>query len=224
MSELSFNGSDFAPIKHILTFHRSIPPCKNRIRNHTSGIQAWLPPPPLNTDLRFHLRSAFLLRLALPRINQVIRSHQTAILVRLRKLFPSPTKAIANAGVSLNFIDSTTLLKRACEMNRSMALIVIAALALTSAGQAQAWPQEMNSQVERRPNVLFVSVDDLRPEVGCYGNPVIKTPNFDAFAKTGTTFLRAYCQSAACAPVSGECDDWSATGLDARLGSEWQVS
>jgi arylsulfatase A-like enzyme len=52
----------------------------------------------------------------------------------------------------------------------------------------------------QRPNVLFVSVDDMRPEIGCYGNTEIKTPHFDAFAETGTTFLKAYCQSAVCAP------------------------
>lgn len=51
-----------------------------------------------------------------------------------------------------------------------------------------------------RPNVLFVSVDDLRPELGCYGNSEIKTPHFDAFSETGTTFLKAYCQAAVCAP------------------------
>ena len=45
-----------------------------------------------------------------------------------------------------------------------------------------------------RPNVLFVSVDDLRPELGCYGNDEIRTPHFDAFSKTGTTFMEAYCQ------------------------------
>ena len=53
---------------------------------------------------------------------------------------------------------------------------------------------------KQRPNILFVSVDDMRPEIGCYGNKEIKTPCFDAFAKTGTTFLKAYCQSAVCAP------------------------
>ncbi len=53
---------------------------------------------------------------------------------------------------------------------------------------------------DKQPNILFVSVDDLRPEIGCYGNAEIKTPCFDAFAKTGTTFLKAYCQSAVCAP------------------------
>ena len=33
-----------------------------------------------------------------------------------------------------------------------------------------------------RPNVLFIVVDDLRPEPGCYGNQEIKTPHFDSFA------------------------------------------
>ena len=56
------------------------------------------------------------------------------------------------------------------------------------------------AEEQRSPNVLFVSVDDLRPEIGCYGTPDIRTPNFDAFAKTGTTFLQAYCQAAVCAP------------------------
>lgn len=31
-------------------------------------------------------------------------------------------------------------------------------------------------------NVLFIAVDDLRPEMGCYGNLVVKTPNMDRFA------------------------------------------
>ena len=37
-------------------------------------------------------------------------------------------------------------------------------------------------------NVLFIAVDDLRPEAGCYGNPIIKTPNIDALAKRGVLF------------------------------------
>jgi len=51
-----------------------------------------------------------------------------------------------------------------------------------------------------RPNVLFVIVDDLRPELGCYGNPEIKTPNFDRFSAGAITFTRTFCQAAACAP------------------------
>ncbi len=48
--------------------------------------------------------------------------------------------------------------------------------------------------------MLFVIVDDLRPELGCYGNSEIKTPGFDAFSEKAVTFKRAYCQAAVCAP------------------------
>ena len=51
-----------------------------------------------------------------------------------------------------------------------------------------------------RPNVLFIVVDDLRPELGCYGRDYIKSPNIDALAKTGVAFDRAYCQQAVCSP------------------------
>ena len=51
-----------------------------------------------------------------------------------------------------------------------------------------------------KPNVLFIAVDDLRPEMGCYGNPVVKTPNFDRLAARGIVFNRAYCQQAVCSP------------------------
>ena len=51
-----------------------------------------------------------------------------------------------------------------------------------------------------RPNVLFFAVDDLRPELGCYGVKAIKSPNIDRIAKRGMTFDRAYCQQAVCSP------------------------
>ena len=53
-------------------------------------------------------------------------------------------------------------------------------------------------QADDPPNVLFSSIDDLRPELGCYGNTEIVTPNLDAFSRTGTTFLKSYCQAAVC--------------------------
>ena len=51
-----------------------------------------------------------------------------------------------------------------------------------------------------RPNVLFIAVDDLRPDLGCYGRDYIKSPNIDALAKNGTVFQRAYCQQSVCSP------------------------
>ncbi|WP_426477286.1 sulfatase [Chryseobacterium sp. CBSDS_008] len=56
------------------------------------------------------------------------------------------------------------------------------------------------TQQKSRPNVIFIVVDDLRPELGVYGNSVIKTPNIDKLAKRGTTFTNAFCQVAVCAP------------------------
>ena len=56
------------------------------------------------------------------------------------------------------------------------------------------------STEKEHPNVLFIIVDDLRPELGCYGNTEIKTPYIDLLAQEALVFTRAYCQAAACAP------------------------
>ncbi|WP_144059695.1 sulfatase [Rhodopirellula sallentina] len=51
-----------------------------------------------------------------------------------------------------------------------------------------------------KPNILFIAVDDLRPELGCYGSPIAVSPHLDALAKDGLLFNRAYCQQAICRP------------------------
>lgn len=56
------------------------------------------------------------------------------------------------------------------------------------------------TETAKRMNVLFVSVDDLRPELKSYGHPVVKSPNFDKLASEGMQFNRAYCQLALCNP------------------------
>ncbi|MCC5839405.1 MAG: sulfatase [Opitutales bacterium] len=51
-----------------------------------------------------------------------------------------------------------------------------------------------------RPNVLFISIDDLRPSLGVYGDTLAITPHMDRLADSSRVFLGAYSQQAVCGP------------------------
>src|SRR5690606_8507613 len=58
-----------------------------------------------------------------------------------------------------------------------------------------------NDSTKQKPkNVLFIVVDDLRPNLRSYGDTIAITPNIDRLASRGTTFSNAYCQQSVCAP------------------------
>jgi arylsulfatase A-like enzyme len=57
------------------------------------------------------------------------------------------------------------------------------------------------ADVAKRPNILFIAVDDLNHWVGHLGrNPQTKTPNIDRLARMGVTFTHAYCAAPVCNP------------------------
>jgi len=56
------------------------------------------------------------------------------------------------------------------------------------------------TEAAQKPNVLFIAADDLRCDLACYGNPLVKTPHLDQLAARGILFKRAYCQQALCNP------------------------
>ena len=77
-------------------------------------------------------------------------------------------------------------------MHRRLLLALSSLLLAALAAAAEPTP------TPARPNVLFIAVDDLRAQLGCYGDPVAITPHLDNLAARGTLFNRAYCQQAVC--------------------------
>jgi len=70
-----------------------------------------------------------------------------------------------------------------------------------------------------RPNILFIAIDDLRPQLGCYGHSETLSPNIDKLASRGTIFERAYCN----VPVCGPSRVSVMTGIRTHSG-QWKTS
>lgn len=69
-----------------------------------------------------------------------------------------------------------------------------------------------------RLNILFIAIDDLRPQLGCYGHDEIHSPQIDKLAAQGTLFERAYANS----PVCGASRLSVLTGIRAHP-NQWET-
>lgn len=92
---------------------------------------------------------------------------------------------------------SVALLPSSCSSPVSQSCWLTIRLLLIMASWVTAISPSLSGE---KPNILFIAVDDLRPEIGCYGNTIVKTPNIDRIAARGIVFRKAYCQQAVCSP------------------------
>lgn len=86
-------------------------------------------------------------------------------------------------------------------MNKNIFLLTVSALYSNSI--------VANINYVASKNILFIICDDLRPELNCYGNSMIVSPNIDELANNSVVFNRAYCNI----PVSGASRASIFTGL-----------
>ena len=68
-----------------------------------------------------------------------------------------------------------------------------------------------------RPNILWLIGEDLCPDLGCYGNSIVHTPNIDRLAREGTRFDNVFCTGPICSPSrSGIATGVYQTSIDAH--------
>ncbi len=77
--------------------------------------------------------------------------------------------------------------------------VVTMLVAALLAGQGRACDARDRAQ-SRRPNILWIIAENISLDLGCYGEPLVRTPNVDWLAQTGVRYTRVYATSPVCAP------------------------
>lgn len=82
----------------------------------------------------------------------------------------------------------------------SKKIVLLLSLVFVSITGCKSQNEKPSEEPTKKPNILFIAIDDLRPELGAYGSEIAITPNMDALAANGLLFNNAYCQEAICSP------------------------
>lgn len=86
--------------------------------------------------------------------------------------------------------------------NRNLFLAITVLILLVGCSAPKSKVESTENKTDK--NILFIVVDDLNTTtLGCYGHPLVKTPNIDKLAEGGVKFNHAYCNYAVCGPSRG---------------------
>ena len=99
-------------------------------------------------------------------------------------------------------------------------LFVLISILFISCKETKSDSTIQNQKVEKKkPNILFITIDDLNTTLGYYGNTQIKSPRIDKLASQGTAFINNHCQQALCGPSRASF----LSGLRPDKGRIWEL-
>ena len=79
-------------------------------------------------------------------------------------------------------------------------IILLTGITAGSLSSCQEKKTGNDHQLPERPNILWITCEDMSPRLGCYGDEVAQTPNIDQLAAQGIRYTNVYSVSGVCAP------------------------
>lgn len=78
---------------------------------------------------------------------------------------------------------------------------LFAALAIGLGALLALSPTGNSAEPPRRPNILWITAEDISPNLGCYGDAYSRTPNLDTLARQSVRYTHAFATASVCSPA-----------------------